>query len=187
MHSLDWITQRVSSPRLTGEIPSDIVALLEAAAARAPDHAHVKPLRSLVISGQGLSHLGDLFAKALATKQSDATPAEIDKIRRKPLRAPLIVVGIARLVAHAKVPDVEQLLSAGIALQNMSQAMFTLGYGAMWRTGAMAYDATVKSGLGLLDNEQIIGFLYLGEIEGKLKPVKPTASGSLMQHWPPNR
>ena len=68
----------------------------------------------------------------------------------------------------------------------MSQAMFTLGYGAMWRTGAMAYDATVKSGLGLLDNEQIIGFLYLGEIEGKLKPVKPTASGSLMQHWPPN-
>lgn len=184
MESLDWITQRVSSPRLTGEIPSKILALLETAAARAPDHAQLKPFRSLVISGQGLSCLGDLFAQALVSRQPDATAAEIEKIKRKPLRAPLIVVGIASLVEHAKVPDVEQLLSAGIALQNMSQAIFALGYGAMWRTGTMAYDETVKSGLGLLGNEHIIGFLYLGEIEGKLKRVHPAVSGSLMQHWP---
>ena len=187
MESLDWITQRVSSPRLTGDIPSGILSLLEAAAARAPDHAQLRPFRSLVISGDGLTCLGDLFAQALVSRQPDATATEVEKIRRKPLRAPLIVVGIASPVEHAKVPEVEQLLSAGIALQNMSQAMFTLGYGAMWRTGAMAYDETVKSGLGLLDNEHIIGFLYLGEIDGKLKSVQPVVSGSLMRRWPENQ
>lgn len=187
MESLDWITQRVSSPRLSGEVPAEILTLLETAAARAPDHAQLKPFRSLVISGDGLTCLGDLFAQALATRQPDASAAEIEKIKRKPLRAPMIIVGIASPVEHAKVPDIEQLLSAGIALQNMSQAMFTLGYGAMWRTGAMAYDETVKSGLGLVDNEHIIGFLYLGEIEGKLKSVQPAVSGSLMQRWPENQ
>jgi nitroreductase len=35
-------------------------------------------------------------------------------------------------------------------------------YGAMWKTGAPAYDAEVKQALGLMANDEIIGFLYLG-------------------------
>ncbi|HIG60036.1 MAG TPA: nitroreductase [Gammaproteobacteria bacterium] len=184
MDPVEWITQRVSSPRLSGDIPDEIMSGLEAAAARAPDHAQLKPFRCLVISGEGLTALGDLFVAALTRREPESTQAELDKIRRKPLRAPFIVVGIASLTEHVKVPEIEQLLSAGIALQNISQAIFALGYGAMWRTGAMAYDETVKSGLGLLENEQIVGFLYLGEIEGRLKPVHPVVPGELMQRWP---
>ncbi len=34
-----------------------------------------------------------------------------------------------------------------------------LGFGAMWKTGAPAYDATVKQALGLDRDNDIVGFL----------------------------
>jgi nitroreductase len=37
-----------------------------------------------------------------------------------------------------------------------------LGYGAMWRTGAPAYDAHVKAGLRLQTSDAIIGIIYIG-------------------------
>jgi nitroreductase len=37
-----------------------------------------------------------------------------------------------------------------------------LGYGAMWKTGAAAYDPQAKIALGLAAEDQIVAFLYLG-------------------------
>jgi nitroreductase len=37
-----------------------------------------------------------------------------------------------------------------------------LGYGAMWKTGAAAYDAQTKTMLGLAAQDHIVAFLYLG-------------------------
>ena len=44
----------------------------------------------------------------------------------------------------------------------MFLAATALGYGAMWKTGAGAFDATVKRALGFAAEDHIIGFLYLG-------------------------
>jgi nitroreductase len=41
----------------------------------------------------------------------------------------------------------------------MMLAAHALGFGAMWRTGAPAYDASVKHALGRAANDVIIGFL----------------------------
>jgi len=91
--------------------------------------------------------------------------AEREKCRNKPLRAPLIVIVVAstRPEHFEKVPEIEQLLSAGGAAQLMVLAAQASGYGAIWRTGPVAYDSRIKPGLGLLETDKIVGFLYMGK------------------------
>jgi nitroreductase len=75
-------------------------------------------------------------------------------------------------------------LTAGIALQQMSSLAYARGYGAMWRTGDIAYSKEVSRGLGLSEDESIVGFLYLGEIEGRLKTPSMTDPEDLLRSWP---
>ncbi len=178
------LMSRVSSPRLTGSVPAEVIHDMVLAAARAPDHAQLKPYRFLAISGPGLDALGDLMVAARLESEPDLESAAIEKLRSKPSRAPLIIVGIASPQVHPKVPEVEQLLTAGIALQNMSSLATARGYGAMWRTGDLAYHSMVHQGLGLDSHEQIVGFLYVGEIEGRLKAVQPVLPETLIAVWP---
>ncbi|MEK9823587.1 MAG: nitroreductase family protein, partial [Gammaproteobacteria bacterium] len=89
----------------------------------------------------------------------------------------------ACITEHPKVPEVEQVLSAGAVAQNMLIAAHALGLGAMWRTGSMAYDAIVNEGLGLAANEQVVGYLYLGEIDGRQKPLPSLDVEAYVQHW----
>ncbi len=89
------------------------------------------------------------------------------------LRAPCIIAVAARVFKTNKVPEIEQVLAVGAAVQNMFLAAHALGYGIMWKTGAGAYSADVKSALGLQTDDHIVAFLYLGAvaIAGMLRPA----------------
>ena len=63
---------------------------------------------------------------------------------------------------HPKTPRVEQVLSAGVAAQQMQIAARALGYGSVWLTGPMARNVFVKNALGLDAIDELVGFLYLG-------------------------
>ncbi|PYC11792.1 nitroreductase family protein [Pseudomonas mosselii] len=177
MEALDALLNRVSVPRLTEPAPN--AAQREAlfqAALRAPDHGQLRPWRFLTIEGQGREKLGELFAEAVQAK-GDASPAALDKARAMPLRAPLLIVVIARLQDHFKVPQIEQRLAAGCAAHGILIAAHAQGIGAVWRTGDMAFDAHVQKGLGLEANEEVIGYLYVGTPMGEPRtaPVLETA------------
>lgn len=177
MEALDALLNRVSVPRLTEPAPN--AAQREAlfqAALRAPDHGQLRPWRFLTIEGQGRERLGELFAAALQAK-GDASQAALDKARAMPLRAPLLIVVIARLQDHFKVPESEQRLAAGCAAHGILIAAHAQGIGAVWRTGDMAFDAHVHQGLGLAENEELIGYLYVGTpaTEPRTAPVLATA------------
>lgn len=162
MEALDALLNRVSVPRLTEPAPN--AAQREAlfqAALRAPDHGQLRPWRFLTIEGQGREKLGELFAEAVQHKGA-ASQAALDKARAMPLRAPLLIVVVARLQDHFKVPKSEQRLAAGCAAHAILIAAHAQGIGAVWRTGDMAFDAHVHKGLGLAENEELIGYLYIG-------------------------
>ena len=57
------------------------------------------------------------------------------------------------------------------------------GVGAMWRTGGMAYNRIVQEGLGLESNESIVGYLYLGQIDGRSKSIEPPDIDAYFQEW----
>ena len=100
-----------------------------------------------------------------------------------PLRAPLLVVVIARVQAHPKVPASEQVIAAGCAAHGMLLAAHAQGIGAVWRTGDMAYNAHVAKGLGLAADEQIIAYLYLGTPERELRRAPEVRVEDFVSAW----
>ncbi|MBT8147505.1 MAG: nitroreductase, partial [Gammaproteobacteria bacterium] len=141
MDALEALLNRTSVPKLTGPPPSGTnLENICQAALRAADHGVLRPWRFLVISGDSRHKLGDLFVEAAAAKDPTMDSMALERVRQKPLRAPLIIVSISCPQSHPKVPEIEQDLSAAAATQNMLLAAFAQGIGAFWRTGSMAYD-----------------------------------------------
>ncbi|WP_109511915.1 nitroreductase family protein [Pseudomonas ovata] len=163
MQALDVLLNRVSVPRLVEPAPDAAQReILFGAALRAPDHGFLKPYRFLTVEGESRERLGELLAQALLEQDSAPDAAKLDKARQGPLRAPLVVVVIACLQDHPKVPRSEQRLTAACAAHGVLLATYALGLGGVWRTGELSYAASVAQGLGLGEGEEVLGFLYLG-------------------------
>lgn len=117
------------------------------------------------------------MAAMLHAKMPQATPEQLNAERAKPMRAPTIIAVAAKII-KSKIPEIEQVAAVSAAAQNMFLAAHALGYGAMWKTGAAAYDANVKASLGLAPEDQIVAFLYLGTLVTP-GPQPPVASEEL--------
>jgi nitroreductase len=163
MDALDALINRVSIPLLEAPGPStEQLDQMFRAALRAPDHGGIHPWRFLVIEGDGLDRLGELFLAGARAKDPQLAPERGEKLLKAPRRAPMVVVVIAATREHPKVPQIEQQISAGCAANNIVTAAHALGVGAMWRTGDPAYDPQVLRALGLGEHESLVGYIYLG-------------------------
>ncbi len=181
---IQFLQQRNSAPKLIAPAPS--AAELESiygAAMRAPDHARLRPWRFISVAGDRRQALGVLLRDALLARNPQADESAQDKAEKSSLRAPLIVVVVARITEHPKVPAIEQRLSAGCAAHGLLLAAQALGYAGVWRTGDAAFDRNVMDGLGLSDNEEVTGFLYLGTREGDPKPLPSLAIADFVSQW----
>lgn len=185
MSPLQLLQNRVSIARLIAPAPST-AQLLEIfkAAARAPDHGKLRPWRFLVVEGDGLHSLSGVFVDALTQSTPDISPSIIEKTKNMPFRAPMIIVSIAKCQDHPKVPKQEQILACGAATQNLLNALFALNYGAVWRTGDLAYDNRVKQALGLQALEEIIGFIYVGTPAADIPAAPEVDVASIFEAWP---
>ena len=112
--------------------------------------------------GEARHALAEVFGSAVKNRDPDVSDAYLTKQKDKPLRSPLIVVVVACLSENPKVPQIEQMLSAGAAAHNVLLASNAMGFGSIWLTGDNAYDSSVCEALGLTSSEKIIGFIYLG-------------------------
>jgi len=179
MTAIELLLQRQSNPLLTAPAPDapDIDNILSAGM-RVPDHACLKPWQFTVIQNNGLQRLSDLFVKAVNAANKTGLIEESDlekkiaKTMKMPFRAPMIIVISTHYQEHDKVPKSEQLIAAGCASHAMQMAAYSLGYGAMWRTGELAYNNIVKAGLDIAEENEIVGFLYIGTAS-KTLPLKP--------------
>ena len=181
---LHFLQSRNSAPLLTGPGPgaADLEEIF-AAALRAPDHAWLRPWRFLVVSGERREALGRVFAEALRARNPDADEAALAKASSAPLRAPVVVVVITRLTEHPKVPPVEQRQSAACAAHAILLAAEASGFAGIWRTGDAAFDPAVEKALGLAGNEEITGFLYLGNRDGNGKPLPRLDAADFVDNW----
>ncbi|WP_263145579.1 nitroreductase family protein [Pseudomonas sp. RIT-PI-AD] len=184
MDALDALLNRVSVARLTGPAPTAAQRdLLFRAALRAPDHGQLRPWRFLTLEGAAREKLGELFVEAVRRNTADPRPEALDKARAMPLRAPLLVVAIARLQDHPKVPHGEQVLAAGCAAYGIVQAAYAQGLGAIWRTGELSHDRHVAQGLGLSESERILGFIYLGQAENGFRTPPVLSPEDFVSAW----
>ena len=184
MQALDALLNRVSVPRLLDPAPTaEQREVLFAAAMRAPDHGHLQPWRFLTVEGQAREQLGEILAQAALAQDAEAPQAVVDKARNGPLRAPLVVVVIAKLQEHIKYPKSEQLLAAGCAAHGILLAAYAQGIGAVWRTGELAYSPQVAQGLGLAEGEEVIAFLYLGTPQKEPRVAEKVDLAEFVSAW----
>ena len=180
MDALTALHTRTASPRLVEPAPSgsDLEAILKAGL-RAPDHAMLRPWRFLVVQGEARNRLGELFEQALQPESEEKR----NKLRNAPLRAPMLIICVATIREHPKVPPVEQIGSMAAAIQNMSVGAHALGYASIWRTGPPSQSGAVKLALGLKESDEIVGFLYMGTATFSERTVPEHEISDFVEYW----
>ena len=131
-------------------------------ATRVPDHGKLAPWRFIVFEGAGRARADAIIARVFQQKnpQADAERMkfELDKLSRAP-----VVIGVVSTAApHVKIPEWEQVMSAGAAAMNLVWAANALGFTTAWLTEWYAYDRDVLEALGLKPHEKIAGFVHIG-------------------------
>ena len=185
LHVLD--ARRSVPSKQLGEPGPDHATLLRmlASAVRVPDHGKLVPFRFIRLQGEARHALGDLLAARTLHLQPDAADAVVEKDRARFSHAPVIITVVARLTPGHKVPEQEQLLTAGSVCFALLQAAQALGFGAQWLTGWMAYDDAVAATLGLSADERIAGFIHIGTPKMEAPERERPDPALLLTDWTP--
>jgi nitroreductase len=185
MQAIEALLRRHSARALKEPAPDDgALGLILESATRAPDHGRLRPWRFIVIKSEGRAAFGEMLAGHLRRSRDAVTDEALRRERLKAFRAPLIVVVAAIIDPTGKIPEIEQVLSAGAAAQNMLLASFVLGFNAVWKTGGAAYDDQVKGELGLEPKDSIVGFLYMGSDEEGPGSLPRPDWHDFVRQWP---
>src|SRR5690606_37112258 len=77
-------------------------------------------------------------------------------------RAPVVIAVVSRAAPHAKIPEWEQVMSAGAVCLNLVMAANAHGFASNWLTEWYAFDARAYAILGVNEGEKIAGFIHIG-------------------------
>lgn len=131
-------------------------------AARVPDHGKLAPWRFIVFADDAGREVGEGIAALYRKTNPDADEKKVEEERVRLARAPLVVAVVSTAAPHPKIPEWEQVLSAGNAAMSLVLAAHAMGYAANWTTGWIAYDADCGPLLGIAGSERIIAFVHIG-------------------------
>lgn len=163
--TLELLRKRRSvAPHLLGEpgpSPDELETLLTIAV-RVPDHARLAPWRFVILEGEARQQMGDVVAAAFRADQPDAEEARVALERNRLARAPLVVAVVSRARPHVKIPEWEQVMSAGAVCMALMIAANAMGFATSWLTEWFAYDRRILDVMGLAPDEKIAGFIHIG-------------------------
>lgn len=182
--ALDFLLTRRSRPAktLTGPVPGrEVMQTLLTAAARTPDHGKLEPWRFIVLEKAALSRLAGLVPARGAALGID--PEKITKAQAQFADADLAVAVISSPKPSDKIPQIEQVYSAGAVCLALLNAALAAGWGANWLSGWASHDRTfVTEGLGLAAHESIAGFIHIGT-ETSAPPERPRPDLDQITTW----
>jgi nitroreductase len=167
----DPLRPRRSTPAAKLSAPGPDAAALEdmlRPAPRVPDHGKLAPWRFLVIEGDARARLGETVEAAYVADNPDASEEQRAAERGRFLRGPVVVAVVSCAAPHPKIPEWEQVLSAGAACQNLMLAAQGHGFGANWITEWIAYDRRILDALGLAPHEKIAAYVHVGMAESRM-------------------
>jgi nitroreductase len=157
-------TRRSVKPfEMTGPGPTaaEIDTLLTVAS-RVPDHGKLAPWRFILFEGEGQRKAARLIEQGYRRRFPNATDEQVTDAGRRFSQAPLVVAVISRPAPHPRVPEWEQVLSAGASTMNLVIASHAMGYAACWLTDWVSYDDAVLKELGVMPGEKVAGFVHIG-------------------------
>ncbi|MBL8547913.1 MAG: nitroreductase [Hyphomonadaceae bacterium] len=165
----------LAAPAPGGEELDALITL----AARVPDHGKIGPWRFVIIDGDARGRAGAVLEKVIHSDEG------VDDARREFIRgwfdrAPACVMVVSSPRPNPKVPEWEQILSAGAVCFNLLLAAHAMGYAGSWLTEWPAFDERARGALGLAPEERIAGFVYLGTpTQGAAERVRADVSSRI--------
>ena len=183
-NALNFLLHRRSRPAktLTTPVPTrDELTPLLTAAARTPDHGKLEPWRFIVIEKPAMARLSALVAEIGMAGGIDE--AQITKGRSQFDMGNLAVAVVFSPKPSEKVPEIEQLYSAGAACLALLNASLAAGWGANWLSGWASHNARFcAEGLGLEAHEKIAGIIHIGT-EKTAPPERPRPELDAITSW----
>ncbi|MDM1756653.1 MULTISPECIES: nitroreductase [unclassified Acinetobacter] len=185
--NLQIVHQNIHQRQSVGHLiePAPNAAQLEMAfqaALTAPDHHRLKPTRFIVVAGEQRQAFGELLAQAIQDL-GEVDAAQVERVKHHPFRAPLLILAVTKIVEHQKVPEFEQILSTGAAVQNLLLSLQAQGFASMWRSGAVVESALLKTKLGLNVHDLISGIIYVGTAAKVIGPRAEQSTHNYVSTW----
>ncbi len=182
--ALAFLQTRRSRPAktLTTPVPTrtELTPILTAAA-RTPDHGKLEPWRFIVLEKAALSRLAGLIPERGAAL--NVAEDKITKAQDQFGKADLAVAVICSPKPSDKIPQIEQIYSAGAVCLAMLNAALAAGWGANWLSGWASHDRTfITKGLGLKAHETVAGFIHIGT-ETNTPPERPRPDLDHITTW----
>jgi len=182
--AMDFLLTRRSRPAKTLTMPvpdrAGLIPLLTAAA-RTPDHGKLEPWRFIVLEKAALERLSRLVVERGEAMEMD--PDRIAKARDQFADGNLAVAVVSSPKASEKIPQIEQIYSAGAVCLALLNAALATGWGANWLSSWASHDRDfVHEGLGLEPHENIAGFIHIGT-ETRDPPERPRPNLDEITSW----
>ncbi len=162
------IRSRQSINRVTQDpVPDEVVGEILDSAIHAPNHKITEPWTFHVFAGKGRGELARARAETARLQAEEEGEDEemaagrISRERKKAFRAPVVIAVISRAGRDA-VESIENYAACSAAVQNMLLTAHSLGLGAIWRTGPVAYHDHMRAFFGLDSGDRIVAYLYVG-------------------------
>lgn len=142
-------------------VDDEVIWQILESANRAPNHKNTQPWRFTVFTGEGLQKFADMQVAAVKKHEPEAGEIKIKKLAEYPLMAShIIAIGMKRNAN--RVPEVEEVLAMGCAIENMFLTATAHGVGCYLSTGGMTYIDEAKEFFDLSEEDKLIGFFYVG-------------------------
>lgn len=130
----------------------------------APTHGRTEPWRFVVYEQDAVRQFCRDHAELYkaATEAEKFTNAKFEKLQQQgDLLSHIIVVYMKRSVQNS-ISVLEEIAAVSAAMQNILLGAKSLGIAALWSTGGMTHDTSMKKYLELGEEDIVIGLLYLG-------------------------
>ncbi|WP_323007580.1 nitroreductase family protein [Pseudorhodobacter sp.] len=176
-------TRRSVPAKMLGLPVPDRDALLPllTAAARTPDHGKLEPWRFLVLERGAMGRLASLVRARAVELGYDAERTAKGAGQFETGNLAVVVISSPKSVE--KIPQIEQIYSAGAVCLSLLNAALAAGWGANWLTGWPAHDRDfITAGLGLAPSESVAGIIHIGT-RAQTPPERPRPDLAALVTW----
>jgi nitroreductase len=157
------------------KIPNGHVAALLELADWAPTHAFTEPWRFVVYENpqEFCAQHAELYKQA-AEAANNFNPTTYNNLANMGANVSHVVVAIMHRSELSKLPVMEEIAAASCAIQNLLLGATALNIGSFWSTGGATLKPVMKEYLGLGEEDQVLGLLYLGYSDVHPEGVRKT-------------
>lgn len=176
----------ISPRRLTEPGPGkDQIEEMIKAACAAPDHRRLRPWRFILVNNEARGRLADLFEAAARETHGFLNETQVTRAREKAMNGPCLIAVVG--VIRDDVPDVpewEQWVSVGAAMQNILLIATSMGFGTAMLSGDKVATRALQEGLGVGTSETLLGFIAIGTSKSELNAIERPCSDDASSLWP---